>query len=207
MALSDLTWTALKAVVADYLAKSNLSTQVPDFIYLAETRLFRRLNLLGFEDVETGTMTSGTATLALPTGHSETRSFYITSGDTIYTVRPKPPHVFFETDGVNDSGTPAIMAVIGSNLHFGPTPDADYAYTHHYVGKPQHLGASQATNWLLTNAPDVYLYASLLEAEPFLKNDPRIAVWRDFLAQAIADLEVEDHESRYSGGVLIPSAG
>ena len=34
-----------------------------------------------------------------------------------------------------------------------------------------------ATNWLITNAPDIYLYGTMLEAEPFIMNDERVQLW------------------------------
>jgi hypothetical protein len=38
-------YTDLKATVADYLARTDLTTQIPDFITLAENRLRRDLRL------------------------------------------------------------------------------------------------------------------------------------------------------------------
>lgn len=205
MALSDLTYTALKQSVADFLAKSNLTAVIPDLIYLAETRLFRRLNLLDMEDVDTGTFTAGTATLDLPTGFRRTIALYI-NGTEHESFKIVSPDELFKSPLSADSGVPLLAAVIGSQYHFGPVPDAAYSYVHHYAGSLQRLSSSQAQNALLQSAPDVYLYASLLEAEPYIKNDPRIPVWQGFLEEAIKDLKVEDEAKRWRGGPLIPRA-
>lgn len=52
-------------------------------------------------------------------------------------------------------------------------------------------GATQGSveNWYLENAPEVLLYASLLEAQPFIMNDPRIPIWQAYLADALDSLD------------------
>ena len=207
MALTDLTFTALKQSVANFLAKSNLISIIPDLVYMAELRLFRRLDLLAMEDSETGTLTAGTATLALPTGYRRTLAFYVSSSSTNYPIKVVSPDEMFRSSLAVDTGQPRLMAVIGSTLTFAPTPDSDYTYVHHFAGSLDHLqDATGGTNWLLTNAPDVYLYATLVEAEAYLKNDPRISVWREYAEEALKDLRVEDEAKRWRGGPLVPRA-
>ena len=44
-------------------------------------------------------------------------------------------------------------------------------------------------NWLnIEDAPDAYLYGSLLQAEPYLKNDSRVAIWRDIYGNVITTM-------------------
>ena len=45
-----------------------------------------------------------------------------------------------------------------------------------------------AANWLLTMAPDLYLYGALMEAAPYLKEDGRIQTWAAGLSNALASL-------------------
>ncbi|KQO43026.1 phage adaptor protein [Methylobacterium sp. Leaf85] len=59
------------------------------------------------------------------------------------------------------------------------------------------LGPTRASNWLLARNPDLYLYASLLEAEPFLENDRRVSLWQSMLETAISDVTSLDRESRW----------
>ena len=58
------------------------------------------------------------------------------------------------------------------------------------------------TNWLLTKYPDLYLYASLANAEPWLKNDPRVQLWANAAQAAKDEIEAHDVHDRYSGGPL-----
>lgn len=59
------------------------------------------------------------------------------------------------------------------------------------------LGPDRASNWLIARNPDLYLYAALLEAEPFLRNDGRIALWQSMLETAITDVQALDREARW----------
>jgi hypothetical protein len=59
------------------------------------------------------------------------------------------------------------------------------------------LGANNATNWLLKKAPDLYLYAALAEAEPFLKNEARLPLWRSMMEEGISDVQTLDREARW----------
>lgn len=62
------------------------------------------------------------------------------------------------------------------------------------------LSGSNPTNWLLDKADDLYLYGSLVFAEPYLKNDSRIATWASLADSAMKEVELEDMEGRFGGG-------
>jgi hypothetical protein len=62
-------------------------------------------------------------------------------------------------------------------------------------------------NWYITNAPQVLLYGSLIEAEPFLRNDERIQLWRSYYDEAVGLLKREALFEARSGGPLSARAG
>ena len=51
----------------------------------------------------------------------------------------------------------------------------------------------------LGNTPDALLYASLLEAEPYIMNDARIQTWGSMYNRAIETLNISDQQGQYSG--------
>ena len=73
-------------------------------------------------------------------------------------------------------GRPQRIAFAGDQALLDPTPDAAHPITLAYVARIPALSDANPTNWVLQQAPQMYLYASLLEAEPFLANDARGAV-------------------------------
>ena len=60
-----------------------------------------------------------------------------------------------------------------------------------YVGALS-LRLGYETNWLTEYAPDLLLYAALLEAAPFLKKDERIGTWQAMYDRAAQALSGED---------------
>jgi hypothetical protein len=65
------------------------------------------------------------------------------------------------------------------------------------------LSGTNATNWLLTEAPDVYLYGALVHTAPYLKDDARIQVWEALFAQGIENLRTSSVEAKYGGSGLV----
>jgi hypothetical protein len=68
------------------------------------------------------------------------------------------------------------------------------------------LSSTNTTNWLLTQAPDVYLYGSLMQAAPYLKEDERITVWASIYARGLEELQIADDRGATSGGAIMMRA-
>ena len=69
-----------------------------------------------------------------------------------------------------------------------------------YYQKIPALTNAKPTNWLLQDAPDVYLYASLVESERFLRSPEGVLAWETMLTQAKNSLIGSDRRGRYMGG-------
>ena len=74
-----------------------------------------------------------------------------------------------------------------------PTPAVDTPAEIAYYEFPQPLDADNQTNWLTAYAPTLLLYAALLEATQFIKNDERIATWQNAYMEAAQALVKEDN--------------
>jgi hypothetical protein len=72
-----------------------------------------------------------------------------------------------------------------------------------YYGKIPALSDANTTNWLLTKAPDVYLYGALTHAAPFLMDDQRMAVFSQIYLARVQSLQDESQKSLHSGSPLI----
>ena len=99
-------------------------------------------------------------------------------------------------------GKPNSYTILGDNVLFGPTPDSAYDYSMTYYKSFTALSDAATTNWIILNAPDLYLYGTLLQAEPFLMNDNRVALWERAVRQIIADLQEQDNKDRHSGSEM-----
>jgi hypothetical protein len=99
----------------------------------------------------------------------------------------------------DESGLPVFYTVLGDEFEFAPIPDTAYVLEMLYFAKPTPMSDSVSSNVFLANFPDLLLYASLLEAEPYLINDARVATWSDFYNRAVLNITNSDQNSEYSG--------
>ena len=195
MALAN--YTDLQNGVINWLDRSDLSSRVPEFITLAEDTLNKRLRIRAMENRATATLSSEYA--ALPTGFLEMRNFQLNTNpkQTLRFVTPEYIDTFWAG---STTGQPRVYTFLGGEIQLAPSPDGSYTGEMDYYQKWDI--ATDTTNWLLTNAPSAYLYGSLLQAEPFLRNDKRIQVWREMFERSLADIEMADKRERWSGNSL-----
>lgn len=199
MALS--TFSELKTDLANWLDRSDLTAQIPSFIKLAEARISRDLKIRAMETRSTASTTASDRTLGLPTGYLEMRNIQLNT-DPITSLEYLSPEMMDRLWGGSTSGTPKTYTLIGDELFLGPAPDSVMTIEMAYYKKFDALSSSTTTNWLLTNAPDVYLYGSLLEAAPYLQDTENLQVWQAFYQEAVQRLQLADDRDRYSGSVL-----
>ena len=88
---------------------------------------------------------------------------------------------------------------MGSEFQFAPIPDAAYTLKMVYYAAPTYLSITNSSNVFLANCPDLLLYASLGEAEPYLMNDARVTTWGTMYDRAINAINKADDEGEYSG--------
>jgi hypothetical protein len=210
MAIS--TYAELQAAIGKWLARDDLGASIPDFIALAEQRLFYGADDASFPSppLRLGAMEAttdpllyatlpGVATLPLPPGFLETRSVTLSTQPKAALDLASSRQVAGEAGSM---GRPRLYAIDGDALRLGPTPDAAYGVELAYFRRFEPL-ATTPSNWLLANAPGVYLYAALLEAQPFLMNDARLPVWAAMLGAATRALSEADRRGRWAGAARL----
>lgn len=197
MALS--TYSELKQSIANWADRDDLSNFIPDFIALTEARFNRELRLRSMEQKEYATTIGGQANYALPTNYLQMREFRLNTDPTVSLQYVSPE--IYEAWNLG-SGRPKYYTIIANEIRLGPVPAGAYEMEMLFWRKFPSLSPTQTTNWMLQNAPDVYLYGSLLELEPFIQNDARINVWAAGYQKAISDIQLQDDKDRHSGSAL-----
>jgi hypothetical protein len=196
MAFSN--YSALRTTIASYLGRTDLTTMIPTFITLAEARLQRELRTRQLLKSATATMAANDATVGLPADFLEMRDLYI-QGNPRMPVTYLTPSAFTRDARADESGSPHYYTVIGSELLFAPIPDGQYVLEMLYYYKPVVLSDSNVSNAFLANYPDLLLYGSLAQAEPYLMNDARLATWASLYADTLNLIETSDEGSEYNG--------
>jgi hypothetical protein len=191
-------YSDLKTTIANYLARSDLTSVIPDFIRLAEERLRRDLRIRQMLVVATASTTGGDSTVGLPTDFLEMRDIHLNTNP-ISSLSYEAPNTFYASSRATESGIPRTYTVLASELQFAPIPDTAYTAQMLYYAKPPLLSDSNASNVFLANCPDALLYAALGEAEPYLMNDARLQVWASLYDRAVTSISNSDQSSEYSG--------
>lgn len=105
--------------------------------------------------------------------------------------------------GRGTSGVASFIARNSSNFEFGPEVQTGTLLGTYY-GKPvllRNFASDAAAHFLIVNAPQLCLYGTLLQAQPFLKNDDRVMLWK-----SAYDLQVESYQRRFVEEELSGSA-
>lgn len=178
------TYTELKTAIADWLNRADLTDQIPDFISLAESTLNDVMRSSFMSSSDTVSITSGRATL--PTDVLELIFAQVenTPAEPLEQVTPQQL-LMLRRARTKSAGNPRFFAVVGREILVTPSPSGALSLDMDYYAKIPALGDSVATNWLLEEAPHVYLYTALLHATPFLMDDARYAVFQNAVSQQV----------------------
>ena len=202
-----MTYQSLLTDLSAYLQRSDalVTAQFPRFIMLAQDRIVRELKLLGFR-TEVSSVFDGNALssgmISKPSDWLKTIAFYVGTGATNTTHSPvfERTYEYIRTVYPNAIVTDVPRYYGDADYNHwlvGPVPDQAYPFKVAYYGTLIHLDETNSTNWLTDNAPDLLLYACLMEAIPFVKTDERISVWQSMYGQAKAALMAQEIEGLF----------
>ncbi len=194
----DGTYTGLKASIAAFLNRSDLTSVIPDFVTLAEGQMTRRF---------VGRMRQG---MPYPRRIVQRTDAAINSADEYVEVPPdmhgpidfvlqgSPEIVLDYLDPTNfqkwkeadpyPGQAPVYYTVIGCQFQLYPVADQDYTAELTYIKRFAALSDDAPTNWILTDYPDAYLYGALTQAAPYLRDDARMSTWGTLYTAAIDDI-------------------
>lgn len=196
----DGTYSGLKASVAGWLNRQDLTDAIPDFIALAEAQISRRLiaegpvrRMMGRSDA-----VIVSEFVSLPDDFMGVRAIYL-QGETRALQFVDDPEKILElkVQFPNKGGQPTHVAVVGGELQFWPwAATGSYNAEMTYWKRIPALSVSAPSNWMLTLNPDGYLYGALLQASPYLKDDARLQTWAPLYQAVLADIVSADKVER-----------
>ena len=166
------TFDELKAAVADWLDREDLSGRTGDFIALAEARLNRLMAfsaLTARVELEAG---AGQAELAAPADLRDALSL-VRAGD-----------------GDGDGAAQGFRAEAG-RLVLAPPPETPVRLVLTYRARPR-LSEAAPANPVLAEHPDLYLFGALAEAAPFLRDGEMLAVFAARFDAALTEARMRE---------------
>jgi len=194
----------LKTAIADYLARDDLTNFLENFIQNAENKLYRSVHLNNEIDQFNASVSSSTGSATLPSGTKKIVHVYYDSSPKRHLEQISIDQLYKRyPDRTEDAGYPEVFAIEGDSspaIIFGPNTLSGDVKGRVYIKRDSILDTDPS--WYVTNAPEVLLYGALLEAAPFIHDDPRIPVWRSMFDEAVQTLLKEDADFFESQGML-----
>ena len=198
--MSLTTYEGLKSSLANWLNRTDLTTEIPDFIALAEDRLSQEVRVPTIEKTAAVILDANGA-VTIPADFLELKYAF-------YNENPLERVSLTELRGyVKTSGDPVIFAREARQFVFQPIPTmtaTDRLIFIYYKDVPA-LSALAPTNELLEMAPQLYLYSSLVEASNFLGSDP--SRWETSYQSALSRLLLHARSAEFAGSTPQISSG
>ena len=203
MALS--TYDQLKTSIANYLNRSDLDAVIPDFITLTERRLDRDIRARANMVRANTTTVSGTAFYNLPTDMLELRNVVYDSTSNSYALAYMSPESLSREYGTYTNGVPRAYSIIGEDLKIAPTPDGSYTLGINYYEALTPLSSSVATNNILDNFPELYLFGACAEGAVYLNDTEQLQRFSALYLEGVNAVRANEESARYSGTVMTMS--
>ena len=191
-----MTYDSLTSTVLQYLERRDAAVveAIPTFITLCEFEIAQYIKTLGQMEVVDANMNIGNPVIAKPARWRKTVSMTLSkSGLKQPILLRKLEYLNAYAQDVTATGTPLYYADYDfEHWIVAPTPDQAYAFEALCYTRLQPLSSAYQTNWLTQNAPNAMLFGTLKQTAPFLKNDARLALWKQMFDEALAALKTED---------------
>lgn len=192
--MTAMTYDSLVSDIANYAERddSPFMEQIPRFIMMAENRIASESKPLGFVRTVNGVLNSNV--LAKPIRWRRTKNFCLIVGaDRKYLYNRSYEYLRKYWPDVAQQAEPYYYADYDYEHFFVvPTPNMAYQFELQYYELPEPLSAVNQTNWTTQYAPQLILFASLLESMPFLKLPERIPEFQALYDRALAAVTKED---------------
>lgn len=196
MAITD--YASLQTSIAAWMHRNDLASIIPDFISFAEKRLSAELNARPMETRVIIPCVAGDAYIDTPTDMLEVRRAMVV-GDPSQVLNYLTPDQIAADYPMSSTGKPSVYAVIGSQIQLADIPDSNYDIELTYRQSIPALSNVSTTNWLLDSFPNAYLYGALCEAQPYLIDDARLAMFKALYRETVDSINAIDW---YSGSTM-----
>jgi hypothetical protein len=198
--MSIANYAELKTAVANFMARSDLTNQIPDFITMAESRMSRELETREQEKRSQATLVAGDEYILLPNDFREVREVKINASPT-RVLTYYSPSALDSMYSSNGQGMPEGYSIVGLELKMRPIPDAAYTQEIVYIGSLPNI-SNTTTPILFTRSPDLYLYGALAEGYAYLLDEARSAQYDQKFTRILEEIKVDEQRSHYGTGSL-----
>lgn len=165
---------------------------------LAQTRLYRELETSHNEKELSGTITDNK--FELPTDFRSISVIHFGKK----TLEPVSYEFLQEQLNSDNTGDTKYFARLGGNLMFAPAvADGTAPQGTYYAELPELSSDTYSSNSLVLEAPDVFLYACMVEAAPLYGFQDQLPIWEAKYRQAIESLNTGHRREAFNAGRMM----
>lgn len=200
MSTGIIDYASLKTEIANWMHRTDLTSELDTLIQIAEQKFNRQLRARSMQVITT--LSAPTRSTALPADYIQMVNLDI-SASPLVPLKYVTPEQMELYDLQSSTGRPRNYTIIGSNVILSPNPDQTYTLDLEYFQKiPTLVNGANTNNWLILAWPDAYLYGCLTASLGFIADDARGSSWIGLYDSVIRDINREDDDSQYAGSVM-----
>ena len=197
-----MTYAELKTNIANFLNRSDLTSQLDFFIDATEAEFNRRLRVKDM--IKRATATADSQYLSLPTDWLEAINVQLDGNNFTPLMQQSIESLDIYRKSVdNVSSQPVYYALVDNTIELAPTPDTSYTLQLTYYGTIDALSDSNTSNFISNSYPDAYLYGALKHASIYLMEDDRVALFTQQFEKALEEMRLEQEKAEFGKGSLM----
>jgi len=189
-------YSTLKTAIADWTHRSDLTSQLDDFIDITEARLNRDLRVSQMEEASTITPSSGIVTM--PTGWIAVRNVKLNTYPLTTLEYITPAEMDRLAAGQTLAGK---YTIVGDQIKLDAASSYDVIVE--YYLKITALDGTNTSNWLLETHPDAYLYGCLSEAFKFAMDDDQVSKYNMMYEDIIRRIKILDAGRKHAQNLRV----
>lgn len=199
--MSISTYAELQTAVKNWIDNENLGDdRIREFITLGEALIYRDLRLRTMESSVTENPIGGR--IAVPDDYVEAKNFIYGDGqgNTIPLEKVDIDKLLRRYPDRTTTANPFVYARFRTIFEFGPKPPDTLNFQLIYYKRLPALSDTNTTNWFTENAPDLLLFASLVQAQGYIGDDQRVPLWKQLYSEAARSVNREETQEDIRGG-------
>jgi hypothetical protein len=198
-----MTYDEIKTKVAEYLNRTDLTSQMDMFIDLTESDINK---VIKHQDlIKRANAVAETQYTQLPSDWSRVINVELNTSDHTTLLQQSTESLDLKRTSIdNVSGRPEYFAITDNAIELCPTPDTNYELQLTYYANIPELSSTNTTNVVSDKFPDVYIYGCCKHASVFLMEDERIGMFQTLFDKALEEVRLQQERASFGVGSLIP---
>jgi len=224
MATNLIDYSSLQQRIIEESDRDDIGSEIPSFIYEAETEMWQDLRLRVMQRRYTSVTPTDTRYMSVPDRYLDMYRVFITGGSGPKLLRAASPAAILEKYQPGGS-IPDYFCVTGFELEFERVPGSELPIEMTFYQAPYNLGYQagnaelnvnppkipdgdlDTTNVVISNEvlrllPSVYLYASMIKVGLYTHDETMVARYSGPYDQAVAKANRNARDGRVTGGPI-----